>query len=289
MPELPDVEAFRQSLIRDGAVGARIVGVDVLRESIVKAPSTGEFVERVLGSTVQRLDRRAKFLLAALDEGSLVLHMGMTGAPRIEPSSAELPAYTRFVLALGGGRSLRFVDPRVFGSVWWVADPVELVSGLGPEPLMEDLSPNPEFGVAFLREQLAGRRAPVKALLLDQGVAAGVGNIYADEALFAARLHPLRAAGSLDEREVETLRDAVVSTLARAVRTLDALVWAGDIVEPPTESQEGAAEVLRMPRNAGAPCIACGTPIERSVVGGRGTYTCPTCQGGKGTPARSQP
>ena len=279
MPELPDVEAFRRSLLREGAVGARIMGVDVLRESLVKVPAPGAFVDAVLGSTVRRLDRRAKFLLAELTKGWLVLHMGMTGMPRIMPSSAPLPPHTRLVLTLDEGRALRFVDPRVFGSARWVADPGGLLAGLGPEPLADDLTPNPEFGARFLADRFAGRRAPVKALLLDQAVAAGVGNIYADEALFAAGLNPARTAGSLGDGEVEALRKAVVFTLARAVRALDALVAAGGLVFPPTETQEGASEVLRLPRRAGAPCTACGAPVERAVVAGRGTYTCPSCQG----------
>ena len=280
MPELPDVEAFRRSLVRGGMVGARIVGADVLRESVIKAPAPPNFVEAVLGSVVQRLDRRAKFLLAELTRGWLVLHMGMTGTPRIEPSSAPLPPHTRLVLTLDGDRALRFVDPRVFGSAWWVADPSDLVGRLGPEPLAQDLSANPEFGARFLLDRFAGRKAPVKALLLDQAVAAGVGNIYADESLFAAGLHPARTAGSLDGAEVEALREAIVSTLARAVRTLDALAAAeAEFVAPPTETQTGASEVLRVPRSAGTPCAACGAPVERAVVGGRGTYTCPSCQG----------
>jgi formamidopyrimidine-DNA glycosylase len=278
MPELPEVEVFRRSLIRDGLVGSRIEGVDVVRPSTVKEPSPEMLADRLRGLVVRDVSRRGKFLVVDVREGSLVFHMGMTGTPRIELASEAPSPYTRVAIRLDDGRELRFIDPRVFGSIRLVADTRDLLANLGPEPLAEDLAPNPEFGVRFLEERLKNRRTPAKALLLDQGIAAGVGNIYADESLFVARLHPGRPAGSLDRDEIRKLREAIVSSLAYAIRSLDAMGPLGVFVAPPTEGFKEALEFLKVPRNDGSACTACGTPIQRIVIVGRGTYSCPSCQ-----------
>ncbi len=279
MPELPDVEVFRRTLVRRGLVGSRIDEVDVLRPSIVKAPDAVAFADELQGRTIDALTRRAKFLLANVGEGWLVLHMGMTGMPHIENLPVGRSPYSRVVFRLDGDRELRFVDPRVFGSTWFLADTGDLLRDLGPEPLNEDLSANQEFSTAFLADRFRGRRAPVKSLLLQQRTGAGVGNIYADEALFDAKLHPSRPGGSLRTGEIESLRRAIVTCLADAIVKLDELAASGRFVGPPTETLEGASEVLKVSRKAGASCTSCSASVERTVVGGRGTYWCPSCQG----------
>ncbi len=265
-------------MVRQGLVGSRIDAVDVLRASVVKAPDALAFAEGLRGLTVEALMRRAKFLLADVGEGWLVLHMGMTGTPRMEAFSVARAPYSRVVFRLDGDRELRFVDPRVFGSTWFLADTGDLLRDLGPEPLNEDLSANQEFSTVFLADRFRGRRAPLKSLLLDQLTVAGVGNIYADESLFKAKLHPSRPAGSLSNSEIESLRMAILTCLADAIVKLDELAASGRFVGPPTETLEGASEVFKVPRKEGASCTSCRVPVERTVVGGRGTYWCPSCQ-----------
>lgn len=278
MPELPDVEALRRFLVRLGVPGRRITAVDLRWPRAVREPSPGEFVRGLEGRLVRGLARRAKFLLFRLDDGhTWIVHLRMTGNLALAPVDCPYHPHTRNAFHLDDGRALWFLDQRKLGQMWLVGDEDRVLAGLGPEPLAPDLSPHPAFTPALLAEGVRGRRLPIKALLMEQSFVAGLGNIYADEVLFSARLHPLARADRLERGQVEALHRAIVTVLAEAVLRLEALV--ARAAGPPTESEEGV-ELLRVPRREGAPCTACGAPVCRVPVRGRSTYFCPRCQGG---------
>jgi len=269
MPELPDVEALRRHLVAAGLPGRRVTAVTLLWPGAVRGPSPEQFVGGLTGRRIEGIGRRAKYLLFRLDGGdTLIIHLRMTGDLRVEPASAPRPRMTRNVFSLDDGRELRFVDPRKLGTMWLVEDASEVLAGLGPEPL------EPQFTAEALAERLGRRTAPIKALLLDQGFIAGIGNIYADEVLFQARVHPLRTADSLSRRDIGRIHRAIREVLPAATDALARALPAGG---PPTESDEGR-EVLRVPRQEGASCSVCKVPIERVVLRGRSAYLCPRCQ-----------
>ncbi len=234
-----------------------------------------DFVSRLRGRRIERMRRHGKFLMADLS-GDLVwvTHLGMSGRISLtEPDAAYVP-HSNVIVGVEGGTEMRFVDPRTFGFVV-VYTPEELdassLGALGPDALTELPT------AAELRRRLAGRTAPIKALLLDQGLIAGLGNIYADEALHRARISPLRPGGSLDEAEVRRLRSAIRTTLA------DGLRWGGTSLDdlayllPDGRAGEFTAR-LRAYGRQDEPCGICGTPIRRTVIRGRGTHWCPNCQ-----------
>lgn len=175
---------------------------------------------------------------------------------------------TRNYFPLDDDWYLLFVDPRKLGTVQLVSDEAPLVGNLGPEPLDDSFTPE------VLMQRLERRKAPVKALLCDQNVIAGIGNIYADEILFAASIHPLTPGGTLTSKQGKLMHAATVEILTQAIDKLEALVSQGG---PPTESAEGLG-TLKVPRKANAPCTKCGNPIQRIIVRGRGAYFCPKCQ-----------
>lgn len=275
MPELPDVEAVRRYLMAQGLVDRAIEGVELLWPRAVRAPSQEEFGEQISGRRVGGVRRRAKYLVLDLSGHpgrKLILHLRMTGSLRLVRSGMERPPHTRNVLLLDGGDELCFVDPRKLGAIWLVGDEEEVLAGLGPEPL------DPAFTPEVLAQRLSGRSAPIKALLCDQAVVAGIGNIYADEVLFVARMHPLTPGRLTSSRKARQLHQAIVTRLTEAVEQLAPLVPGGG---PPTESGEGK-ELLLVPRSEGAPCARCGAPIRRIPVRGRSSYFCPRCQRRRG-------
>ena len=268
MPELPDVEAIRRYLLTSGLIESRVTGVTLGWPRAVQGMSPEEFGRQLFGRAFLDVRRRAKYLLLPLDQDTLVVHLRMTGSLELTPASAIAPSKPSAVFELSGGQELRFYDPRRLGKLWLVDDPARLLAGLGPEPL------EPSFTPEVLVERLARRRSPIKPLLLEQGVIAGIGNIYADEVLFCARLHPTRPASELTSQELGRLHQCIVSVLERATELLSPMIPLGG---PPTESKEGRT-VLRMPREAGASCTRCGTPVQRLVLRGRSAYFCLSCQ-----------
>ena len=275
MPELPDIEALRLYLLDQGILGRSLSGVTVLWHRAVRRPSSEAFVERATGCRIDGLRRRAKYLVFKLHRASgepdlsMIVHLGMTGALVFRPSDLEPPRYTWTIFHLDGPRDLCFPDPRKLGKLWLVEDENEIFAGLGPEPL------DTAFTTEELGRRLAGRTAPVKALFCDQSVVAGIGNIYADEVLFAAGIHPLTRGGDISERDVERLHRAIAELLPAATVRLSGLIKNGT---PPTESERGL-EGLVVPRSEGEPCSACGTPVERVTIRGRSSYFCPRQQG----------
>ncbi len=218
--------------------------------------------------------RRGKYLLLGLDDGhTLIVHLRMTGdlrvCPREEATARPPDRHTHVVFRLDRGDELRFRDPRKFGRMWLVEDPDRVVGHLGPEPL------DPRLRAEELARRLAGRRATIKALLLDQRILAGIGNIYADEALHRAGIDPRRPGGSLDADQVAALLQAIRTVLAEAIQARGSSLRD---YTPPDGSAGTYQEQHRVFRRDGQPCPVCGTPIQRTVLVQRSTYFCPTCQ-----------
>jgi len=264
VPELPEVETERGRLA-ERIEGRRIESVRI-DDSRLTRPEEPEWVAaRLSGERVAVVERRGKYLLVRLESGDvLVVHLRMTGSFRYEPASHE-----RAVLELDDGTRIAYRDLRRFGT-WTLLDAGEaedhLSVRLGPEPLGRD------FTAAYLVKRLSGRRAPVKAAILDQRTVAGLGNIYADEALWHAGIHPLRPAGHLGIDEITALREGIRNALRRGIRRQGA------------DLGDGAYSGGRMQREfrvygrTGQPCDRCGMPIEKTRAGGRGTWFCPSCQ-----------
>ena len=274
MPELPEVETTVRDLA-PALFGRRITGAQVLWPRTVAAPYPDEFAARAAGQSFVRFDRRAKFILLHLDGGDcLIVHLRMTGRLRVVPAGEAPSPYTRVAFGLDDGSSLHFDDARKFGRMWLVDDPGAVLSKLGPELVGEG------FSADVLARALAGRRAAVKALLLDQRIAAGVGNIYADEALFAAGIDPRRPAGSLTVDEIARLRDALVAVLEDAIAAGGSSLGASSAQNylRPDGSRGEYREKHQVYQRTGQPCLTCGTPIERAVIAQRSTHFCPHCQ-----------
>lgn len=279
MPELPEVETIVRSL-RPELLGRRVAGGRVLwHRSAV--PDAATLLPRLRGRRLVELGRRGKFIVARLEgpparRGSatmwLLIHLRMSGRLEVCDPVPRGP-HVRIELRLDDGRLLRFEDARKFGR--WIAtpDPRPWLEPLGPEPLAAG------FTWRALAVLLRSHRRQLKPLLLDQHVIAGLGNIYADEALFAARLHPLRHSDSLRAAEIRRLHRAIREVLRRAIRRSGTSI---DWIYPGGRMQDS----LRVYGRAGAPCVRCRTPIERLRVGQRSTHVCPRCQG---TVAGSRP
>ncbi|HEX7083822.1 MAG TPA: bifunctional DNA-formamidopyrimidine glycosylase/DNA-(apurinic or apyrimidinic site) lyase [Gaiellaceae bacterium] len=285
MPELPEVETIRRGLAAT-VLGRRIDAVEAIWRPVLAGPVDG----RLLGRRLTGIGRRGKLLVGDLDGGDhLLVHLMMTGQIVVadggrtlfgggHPTRSMLEpmpnSTTRAVFRLEGGRAVYFNDQRKFGRIR-IADDAALAADpfltrLGPEPL------GAEFTLAAFRARLARHgRAPVKAALLDQTVVAGVGNIYADESLHLARVHPRRLVRSLSAAESRRLHDAVRSTLELAVES-GGTSFAAYVNE--ARGREGYLARARVFRRAGLPCPVCGTAIERVRVAGRGTNVCPRCQ-----------
>jgi formamidopyrimidine-DNA glycosylase len=274
MPELPEVE----TMVRD--LAPRLAGLRIQRVEadfpgiVVWPPSFEDFVLRVKGAQIGPLERRGKYALFHLDSGdTLVIHRGMTGSVLLRPADRPMEPYVRILFQLDDGSQLRFSDPRKFGKVLVLdaagAERPLPWAKMGPEPM------NGAFTDQVLRDRLKGRTGLIKPLLLNQQVVAGLGNIYVDEALHLARVHPLRRADTLKWIEIRRLRVAIVEVL------LAAIDGRGTTFSNYTDVEGRAGEYqdrLRVFHKAGSPCPRCRTPIERLVVGGRGTHVCRKCQ-----------
>ncbi len=271
MPELPEVETIRRDL-EPLVVGRRIVGVEVDAGTIeLLAGAPIEVLrENLVGRQFTSMGRRGKYLLLGLDDGrTLVVHLRMTGRLVWREREAPPEPYERARLVLDGGSDLRWSDLRKFGTWRIVESADEIVRRLGPEPIDGD------FSLAALRAALAGRSAPVKAVLLDQRRVAGLGNIYVDEALFEARVRPDTPAGALSPAAVRRLFASTRAVLERGIEHRGASFK--DYVDG--QGNPGQQHMyVQVFRRTGKPCYACGAAIERTVVGGRATHFCPRCQ-----------
>ncbi len=276
MPELPEVETVARGL-QASLVGRTIVGVEVRWARSVISPDPAIFARRLTGQAVTGVGRRGKWLTIALsDGGTLLVHLRMTGRLVLGSGACLDDRHLRLLLFLDDGQRLRFSDTRKFGRVWLLDDPADVLGELGPEPLADD------FTAARLREMLARRRGRIKPLLLNQRFLAGLGNIYTDETLWRAGIHPLRRADSLSPAEVRRLHRAIRSVLRAAIAS-------GGTTLPDAAYQRangrpgGFASRLAVYGRAGQACPRCGMAIERIKVSQRGTHFCPHCQPSTGT------
>ncbi len=265
MPELPEVETTRQELI-PYVIDRKITGVDLFWDGMVRQPDPDSFRKGIIGRQIIGVGRRGKYLIFELDNGQrLIIHMKMSGSLLLERNDGR---FIRAIIHLDKG-DIYFRDPRKFGRMWLVSDVNEVVGGLGPEPL------DTTFTVKTLVERLNSRKAPVKAVLTDQSVVAGVGNMYADEALFQARLHPLRPVNSLSSEEIKRLYDAIRSVLQEGISDKGASIE--NYVRP--SGEPGSAHYrFKVAHQRKADCPVCGGPVKRIAVRHRGTYFCPKCQ-----------
>ena len=281
MPELPEVETVVRDLARLVS-GATIAGAHVFRERNLSTPDAPSFTEAVRGRRILGTRRRAKWIIVELSGGLLLLvHLRMTGQLLVLPATPERDPYVRLSLSLDDGRELRFRDVRAFGRVALVAQRADgdAASSLDPHsaPLLADHGVEPlaaAFTVDALRSLIGHRQTRIKSLLLDQRCIVGIGNIYADEALWRAKIHPLTPASALRSAQIEALHLAIVGVLNEAVAARGSSI--NDYTAPDGDGE--MQERLDVYQRTGEPCHRCGAAIHRSVVGGRGTHVCRTCQ-----------
>ncbi len=276
MPELPEVETIRTDLlplVKGRAIrGARLLpdprGSRVLR----RVPSRRRFRDRIRGRKILDIRRRGKYLLFRLDrDETLVIHLGMSGRLSVTAEKDRLPPHSRILFEISGGKKLVFADPRKFGEAFLLPGGQAEPPRLGPEPL----------GRNFTDEKLAAilknRRAPIKAVLLDQKAVAGLGNIYTDEALFRARVHPLRIAAGLSGEEISRLRRRIREVLKEAIGARGTTAADGGYVDG--KGREGVFQKkLRVYQRRGLPCPGCGSPVGAIRLAGRSAHFCPSCQ-----------
>ncbi len=273
MPELPEVE----TMVRDLAscvAGSTIASVEANFPGIVVWPDFDQFVHRVMGQVILGVERRGKFAIFPLASGdALIVHRGMSGSLLLRTPEAPPEPHVRLTFLLDDGRELRFNDPRKFGKIHLMhpsgSERALPWSRMGPEPLNDD------FTLRSFRRSLRGRTARIKPLLLNQGLIAGLGNIYVDEALHLARIHP--------ERRADTLQSAELSRLYQAIREVlhAAIEGRGTTFSNYTDIEGRAGryqDLLRVYGKTGKECPHCGFRIVKMVVGGRGTHVCPQCQ-----------
>jgi formamidopyrimidine-DNA glycosylase len=270
MPELPEVETVRRGIAPH--LTGQIVTEVVVRQPRLRWPVPEELALQLPGQIIRRVERRAKYLLLRTDAGTVILHLGMTGRLRLLPAYTPLQKHDHADLVLASGQCLRFNDSRRFGALLWTTQPAEqhpLLQALGPEPF------DATFSGAYLRRRAQGRTPAIKTFIMDNHIVVGVGNIYANEALFAAGISPLRPAGQITEVECERLTVAIREILDEAIRqggtTLRDFIG-GD-------GERGYfQQSLRVYDRHGLPCAACSQPIQRCRIGQRATYYCPHCQ-----------
>ena len=270
MPELPEVETIARILRQGGRdqpslLCRHILGVNLLWERTLVEPSPAGFSSRLIGQVIVDIGRRGKFLYFQLTRDWLLFHLRMSGDLLVRPSAAPLEPHDRLLLELEGDLHLAFNDARKFGRVWLVDEVDRVVGSLGPEPLDESLSAEDLFA------RLHATRRQLKPLLLDQAFLAGLGNIYVDEALNLAKLHPLTPANLLTGQQAGRLLESIRAVLRDGIQrngaSIDWVYRGGDF-----------QNYFRVYQRTGQPCPECGTPIARITVGQRGTHFCPHCQ-----------
>ena len=289
MPELPEVETLARDL-REAVVGRTVVEAWVAPDAprLVQGMPVEAFTSGLRGRRIEGTARRGKFLIVRFDAGLWwIVHRRMSGNLLHRPQDAPDEPFIRARFRLDDGSELRFVDLRKFGTMWLTDEPERVLDGLGPEPL------DASFTDGVLAAALKKRSAPVKAVLLDQGAIAGIGNLYADEALHYARVHPMKPAHKLSREEVSRLREGIVRALEQGLRNLGSSLGARGWEDGETVGDEPVSlrdhvnlngepgsnqEYLVAYGREGRPCRTCGTAIERVKVSNRSAHFCPQCQ-----------
>ena len=273
MPEMPELETIKRSL-EPHIQGKRIKNINLLLSRQIKHPTPGEFVNRLLFRVIDRLERRGKYLILHMDNQiSLVFHLRMTGQVCYCPPGAPEQKHARIVFHLNDGGSLVYADSRTLGTIY-AMKPNELnqikgLAELGPEPL------SAEFTMEYLEKVCAGRQGAIKSFLLDQSVIAGLGNIYVDEALFLAGIHPIRTPASVTADELTRLYESINKVIADGIN--DGGTTFRDYRDGNGDKGSHQDNLFAYGRD-GQPCRKCGTIMQKIRVGGRGTHFCPQCQ-----------
>ena len=270
MPELPEVETICRNL-REGTptspaiFGLIINNAQVLWAPTLATPSVEEFCKRMPGQTITDIGRRGKFVMLTLSPDTLLIHLRMSGDLLVEPGDVAPATHHRILINFQNGMRLAFNDTRKLGRMWLVDEPQLVTSNLGPEPL------DPDFTANDLYQRLKATRRQLRPLLLDQSFLAGLGNIYVDESLNLARLHPLEDARRITEQQAVRLWNSIRQVLKEAIlrngASIDWVYRGGDF-----------QNYFRAYNRKGQPCLECGTPIQRIKIGQRGTHFCPHCQ-----------
>ena len=278
MPELPEVETVRRGL-NNLTLNLPIAGGEILLPRTLAYPNVEQFWQGVAGTAIAQWHRRGKYLLAQLQSerpsGWLGVHLRMTGQLLWVAPDAPLQKHTRIRLFLGSDRELRFVDTRTFGKFWYVPPQVEIESvitglqKLGPEPFAEDFSPE------YLAHKLSTRRRHIKTLLLDQNIVAGIGNIYADEALFKSGILPDTIATDLTPKQIERLHQAIIEVLQTSIDR-GGTTFSDFLNLLGVSGNYGDAALVYGRKDQ--PCRICNTLIEKIKLGGRSSHFCPNCQ-----------
>ncbi len=267
MPELPEVEIIARGLASgtDNLIGRKVASAHASWKRTIAQPSAAAFERRIVGQRVLAIGRRAKFVRITLDKDTLLIHLRMSGDLLTGYSEQPLGSHSRLQIWFEDGLQLSFQDPRKFGRVWLAADAAEVTGKLGPEPLEAALTPT------RFHEMLAAKKRQLKPLLLDQTFLAGLGNIYVDEALWEARLHPLTVASKLSQQRAGALLRRIRKVLKAGIKrngaSIDWVYRGGDFQHH-----------FKVYQRTGEPCPRCGTKIKRIVLGQRGTHFCPKCQ-----------
>ncbi|MDO9540797.1 MAG: DNA-formamidopyrimidine glycosylase [Kiritimatiellia bacterium] len=275
MPELPEVQTIVSELRSAGIIGQKITGSIIRWPPLIKGHSVSCFKKLIHGSRIRGISRRGKFIVITLSNRlSLLIHLRMSGQFNLVAAGRKRESHQHIILQLGGKRELRYRDTRKFGRWQLASDPLKILATLGPEPLAKSFSPKE------LMSRLKAHHRQLKPFLLDQGMIAGLGNIYADEALWEARLHPRRLSNSLNERESSDLYKAIRCVLRRAIRNKGTSLGTGignyyRLGEKTGQNQNK----LKVSRHSGSLCPKCGAAISRLLVGQRATYICAQCQG----------
>ncbi|HSM71722.1 MAG TPA: bifunctional DNA-formamidopyrimidine glycosylase/DNA-(apurinic or apyrimidinic site) lyase [Anaerolineales bacterium] len=264
MPELPEVESIARKLAPH-LIGKTIKEAELRWARTLATPSSRKFKQQIRDQKIKDVTRRAKYFVLQLSDYQLLVHLRMSGDLHVRNGKIKTEKHDRLIIKLSGNKSLVFNDTRKFGRVWLTADPQEILGKLGPEPLERDFTPK------RLYESLRKRRRQLKPLLLDQTFLAGLGNIYTDEALHIAKLHPLSTSDSVSQKQSKALHEAIRKVLREGIRRNGASI---DWVYRNGEFQN----YFRVYDREGKPCNVCGTPIQKLVVGQRGTHICPNCQ-----------
>jgi formamidopyrimidine-DNA glycosylase len=270
MPELPEVETYARDL--EGILlGRELRGAVVTWPNQLPRNDPAGLARRVTGQRFRTVGRRGKYLVFRLTEDWLLVHLKMSGRLRVEAASTPRGGHVHVVFPLDRGEELRFVDPRKFGRVYLLTDPSPILGSLGPEPL------DPRLDEATFARMLQSRRGRLKPLLTNQQFLAGLGNIYVDEALWEARLHPLMTADRLSRLEADRLLSAIRRVLTRGIEARGTTLSDGGFRDLQGRPGQMAPSLAVFGRT-GSPCPRCKGPVERIVVGQRGTHFCPGCQ-----------
>ncbi|HKI54472.1 MAG TPA: bifunctional DNA-formamidopyrimidine glycosylase/DNA-(apurinic or apyrimidinic site) lyase [Anaerolineales bacterium] len=264
MPELPEVETIARKLEPD-LLGKTVKEADLRWSRTLATPSPKKFKEQIQGQKIKAVTRRAKYFILQLSDYQLLVHLRMSGDLYVKNSTTEPEKHDRLIIKLSGNKSLIFNDTRKFGRVWLTSSPEDILGKLGPEPLERGFTPH------WLYKSLQEKHRQLKPLLLDQTFLAGLGNIYTDEALYIAKLHPLRPSDSVSQEQAKVLHEAIRKVLKEGIRRNGASI---DWVYRGGEYQN----YFRVYDREGEPCKVCGTLIQKLVVGQRGTHICPNCQ-----------